>query len=144
GQTVNPVTDAFARNTSGTAQITTKLNTIIIPHIEFRDASIREAVDFLRQQAAENDPSTEGKKGVDIVLRLTPIGQVAPPPVPVAPAAGPAAAGSPAAPAPAPAPAAPGGTTPVTARPVVARPVVAAAAVAEPRITLTLNQVPLG
>ena len=138
GQTVNPVTDAFARNTSGTAQITTKLNTIIIPHIEFRDASIREAVDFLRQQAAENDPSTEGKKGVDIVLRLTPIGQVAPPPVPVVPAAGPATAAPPAAAA---APA--GGTTPVTAGPVVTRPVVAAAA-AEPRISITLNQIPLG
>src|SRR5207248_7122299 len=62
GQAVGPVTDAFARDTSGTARITTKLNTIIIPHIEFRDASIREAIDFLRQQAAENDPSTEGKK----------------------------------------------------------------------------------
>src|SRR5947207_5969202 len=138
GQTINPVTDAFARNTSGTAQITTKLNTIIIPHIEFRDASIREAVDFLRQQAAENDPSAEGKKGVDIVLRLTPIGQVAPPPVPVVPAAGPATAAPPAA---APGPA--GGTTPVTAGPVVTRPVVAAAA-AEPRISITLNQIPLG
>src|SRR5438067_5930248 len=139
GQTVGAVTDAFARNTSGTAQITTKLNTIIIPHIEFRDASIREAVDFLRQQAAENDPSTEGKKGVDIVLRLTPIGQVAPPPVPVVPAAEPATAAPPAAAA---APA--GGTTPVTAGPVVTRPVVAAAATAEPRISITLNQIPLG
>src|SRR5207253_8239809 len=138
--TVNPVTDAFARNTSGTARITTKLNTIIIPHIEFRDASIREAIDFLRQQAAENDPSTEGKKGVDIVLRLAPLGQVAPPPVPVVPAAGAAATGAPPAGAAAPA----GGTTPVTAGPVVARPVVAAAATAEPRISLTLNQIPLG
>src|SRR5207237_4390944 len=97
-----------------------------IPHIEFRDASIREAIDFLRQQAAENDPSTEGKKGVDIVLRLAPLGQVAPPPVPVVPAAGPAAAAPPAAAA---APA--GGTTPVTAGPVVARPAVAAAGIAE-------------
>jgi general secretion pathway protein D len=139
GQTVGAVTDAFARNTSGTAQVTTKLNTIIIPHIEFRDASIREAIDFLRQQAVENDPSTEGKKGVDIVLRLAPLGQVAPPPVPVVPAAGPAAAAPPAAAA---APA--GGTTPVTAGPVVTRPVVAAAATAEPRISLTLNQIPLG
>jgi general secretion pathway protein D len=139
GQTVNPVTDAFARNTSGTALITTKLNTIIIPHIEFRNASIREAIDFLRQQAAENDPSTEGKKGVDIVLRLAPLGQVAPPPVPVQPAAGASATAAP------PAAAAPaGGTAPVTAGPVVARPLVAAAATAEPRISLTLNQIPLG
>jgi general secretion pathway protein D len=140
GQAVGPVTDAFARDTSGTARITTKLNTIIIPHIEFRDASIREAIDFLRQQSVENDPSTEGKKGVDIVLRLAPLGQVAPPPVPVAPAAGAAAAA--ASPAAAAAPA--GGTAPVTARPIVTRPVVAAAATAEPRISLTLNQIPLG
>src|SRR5437762_3203511 len=144
GKTVGPVTDAYAREAGGTARITNKLNTIIIPRVEFRDASIREAIDFLREQAVENDPS-EGKKGVDIVLRMTPLGQVAPPPVPVAPAAGPAGAGSPAAPAPAaPAGAPAGGTTPVSARPVVARPVVAAAAIAEPRITLTLNQIPLG
>src|SRR5262249_60942056 len=39
-----------------------------------------------------------------------------------------------------------GGTQPVTAQPVVARPVVAGAPVspAEARITLTLNQIPLG
>jgi hypothetical protein len=33
------------------------LNTIIIPRIEFRDATIREAIDFLRERAAENDTS---------------------------------------------------------------------------------------
>ena len=138
GQTVNPLTDGFARNTSGTAQITAKLNTIIIPHIEFRDASIREAIDFLRQQAIENDPSPEGKKGVDIVLRLAPLGQVAPPPVPVVPATSAAAAGSPATAV------APPATTPIAAGPIVTRPVVAGAAIAEPRISLTLNQIPLG
>src|SRR6266487_1015595 len=146
GQTAGSVVDAFARDTSGTARITNKLNTIIIPRVEFRDASIREAIDFLREQAAENDPSPEGKKGVDIVLRMTPLGQVAPPPVPVQPAvAPPAAAASPAAAA-APAGAPAGGTTPVTAAPVVARPVVAAGATspAEARITITLNQIPLG
>src|SRR5437867_2436583 len=136
GKTVGQLEGAYAREASGTARITNKLNSIIIPRVEFRDASIREAIDFLREQAVENDPS-EGKKGVDIVLRMTPLGQVAPPPVPVAPAAGtPGAAAAPAA-------APTGGTKPVTAGPVVARPVVAAAA-AEPRITLTLNQIPLG
>jgi general secretion pathway protein D len=146
GQTAGSVVDAFARDTSGTARITNKLNTIIIPRVEFRDASIREAIDFLREQAAENDPSPEGKKGLDIVLRMTPLGQVAPPPVPVQPAvAPPAAAASPAAAA-APGGAPAGGTTPVTAAPVVARPVVAAGATspAEARITITLNQIPLG
>src|SRR5882724_10037512 len=139
GQAVAPFADAFARDASGTARITTKLNTIIIPRVEFRDASVREAIDFLRQQAVENDPATEGKRGVDIVLRLAPLGQIAPPPVPVQPApVGPGAA------APGTAPAT--GATPVTARPVVARPVVAAAATspADARITITLTQVPLG
>ena len=143
GRTVGPISDTFARDAGGTARITNKLNSIIIPRVEFRDATIREAIDFLREQAAENDPSPEGKKGVDIVLRMTPLGQVAPPPVPVVPATGPAAGASPGAAAP---PAAGAGTTPVTARPVVARPVVAAAATspADARITITLNQIPLG
>ena len=46
GQTVGPIGDAFARDAGGTARITNKLNSIVIPKIEFRDASIREAVDF--------------------------------------------------------------------------------------------------
>jgi general secretion pathway protein D len=74
GETVGPITDAFAKDATGTARITTKLNTIIIPRIEFRDASIREAIEFLRQQAAENDPGADGRKGVDIVLRLNTLG----------------------------------------------------------------------
>src|SRR5438876_7343291 len=137
GQTVSPLADAFQRDVTGTARITNKLNTIIIPRIEFRDASIREAIDFLRQQAAANDPSTEGKKGVDIVLRLVPIGQIAPPPVPVEAAPTPAAPGSPAAGA------APEAAAPVAARPVVAPAVVAASALspAQARITISLNQI---
>src|SRR4029450_1763910 len=110
GRTVGPITDAFTRDASGTARITNKLNSIIIPRVEFRDATIREAIDFLREQAAENDPSPEGKRGVDIVLRMTPLGQAAPRPVPVVLATPPAAAATPAAEA---------GTAPVTARPVV-------------------------
>src|SRR5213595_190059 len=146
GQAVAPFADAFARDASGTARITTKLNTIIIPRVEFRDASIREAIDFLRQQAVENDPAAEGKKGVDIVLRLAPLGQIAPPPVPVQPAQSPVTAAPAGAGAAAPGTAPATGGAPVTARPVVARPVVAAAATspADARITITLNQVPLG
>src|SRR5205814_457382 len=78
----------------GSALVSKKLSSIIIPHIEFRDATIREAVDVLREQAAENDTGPEAQRGVNIVLRLVPIGQIAPPSVPVAPAEG---AGSPAA-----------------------------------------------
>src|SRR5437870_3282772 len=92
GKTIEPMTEAFQRDITGTARITQKLNTIIIPRVEFRDASVREAIDFLRQQAAANDPSTEGKKGIDIVLRLAPLGQIAPPAIPVEAAQPPAGA----------------------------------------------------
>src|SRR5438270_1346682 len=86
GKTIEPFTEAFQRDVTGTARITQKLNSIIIPRVEFRDASVREAIDFLRQQAAANDPNPEGgKKGVDIVLRLAPLGQIAPPAIPVEP-----------------------------------------------------------
>ena len=134
GQTVGPISDAFARDAGGTARITNKLNSIIIPKIEFRDASIREAIDFLRQQAAANDPSSEGKRGVDIVLRTTSLGR--------AEAAAPVAA-APESPRrsrrrrrklelePTPAPA------PVPIRVRRFRP-------ADARITITLNQIPLG
>ena len=83
---VGPVADNKGRGgeVRGTAQMTNKMNSIIIPHIEFRDTTIREAIDFLREQAAENDPSGQG---VNIVLRLVPLGQIAPPSVPVLPAA---------------------------------------------------------
>ena len=63
------------RDAGNTARIRSKLDSIIIPRIEFRDASIREAIDFLRQQAAANDPTTEGRRGVDIVLRLHSFGR---------------------------------------------------------------------
>src|SRR5438094_5424258 len=118
---------------------------MIIPRIEFRDASIREAIDFLRQQAAANDPTTEGRRGVDIVLRLrslgrsnepapvtatTTVGGVAPPPeaLPAGESAPPPAAGV--------ATATPG-VTPATPSLPPVNP-------AEARITLTLNQIPLG
>src|SRR5438128_8386581 len=144
GKTLEPLAEAFQRDVTGTARITQKLNSIIIPRVEFRDASVREAIDFLRQQAAANDPGGDGKKGVDIVLRLAPLGQIAPPAVPVEPAQPPT--GSAPAGAVPPEAAPPTLTTPVTARPIAAPAVVAAAAIspAEARITITLNQIPLG
>ena len=82
---VGPAADNKGRGeVRGTAQMTNKMNSIIIPHIEFRDTTIREAIEFLREQAAENDPSGQG---VNIVLRLVPLGQVALPSVPVRAAA---------------------------------------------------------
>jgi general secretion pathway protein D len=139
GQTVGPQVDAFLRDATGTARITNKLNSIIIPRVEFRDASIREAIDFLRQQASANDPGADGRKGVDIVLRLAPLGQVAPPSIPVeavpvtaAPPAGTGAAEN----APALMP------TPIPAPAVVAT--APAISPGNARITITLNQIPLG
>ena len=144
GKTIEPLTEAFQRDVTGTARITQKLNSIIIPRVEFRDASIREAIDFLRQQAAANDPATEGKKGVDIVLRLAPLGQIGPPPVAVEPAQSPTVAAS--AGAAPPEAASPAVATPVPARPIVAPAVVGAPAISpsEARITITLNQIPVG
>jgi general secretion pathway protein D len=142
GQTSEPATIGAQRNLGGTAQITNKLNTIIIPRIEFRDATIREAIDFLREQAEENDTSGTGKRGVDIVLRMVPLGQVAPPPAPLAPVSSPVPVTTTAAASPPTAGAQPGGTAPATAPPVAARPV--APVSNEPRITITLTQIPLG
>jgi general secretion pathway protein D len=132
GQTVAPITDAFTKNATGTARITHKLNTIIIPRIEFRDASVREAIEFLRQQAETNDPATEGRKGVDIVLRLTTLGRPAESvtassaTTPTSPAAG------------VPHDAAASGAPPASAT-TIGTPT----SPAEARITLTLNEIPL-
>src|SRR6266513_3381872 len=134
------------RELGGTALVTKKLSSIIIPHIEFRDATIREAIDVLREQAAENDTGPEGQRGVNIVLRLVPIGQVAPPSIPVQPAAPPTGTGAPAGGAPpgAAAPAAPG--APVQAGAVAAPAVVPTSAIPplNARITVTLDNIPLG
>jgi general secretion pathway protein D len=139
---VGPAADNKGRGGEmrGTAQMTNRLNSIIIPHIEFRDTTIREAIDFLREQAAENDPSGQG---VNIVLRLVPLGQVSGPSTPVLPP--PTGAGTPVPGAPAQAPpagapaqgAAPGGPPGVAPVPVLSGP-------AGARITVTLDNIPLG
>jgi type II secretory pathway component GspD/PulD (secretin)/tetratricopeptide (TPR) repeat protein len=143
---VGPAADNKGRGVEmrGTAQMTNRLNSIIIPHIEFRDTTIREAIDFLREQAAENDPSGNG---VNIVLRLVPLGQIAPPSAPglppegAAPPEGTAAPGVGAPPAGA---AAPPVGAPARGRPgapPVPAPVSGPAAA---RITVTLDNIPLG
>ncbi len=135
GEANTPVVDAFARDASGTARISNKLATIIIPKIDFRDASIREAMDFLRQQAAANDPSEDGRKGLDIVLRMNQIGTRAPEAgasvIAPLPAGDEGENGTAVAPAPVPVAAAPaaGGTS---------------VSPGDARITITLNQIPLG
>jgi general secretion pathway protein D len=138
GPGATSITDAFRKDATGTARITNKLNSIIIPKIEFRDASVREAIEFLRQQAAANDPGTDGRKGVDIVLRFTMPGRPAEPfttpsttaaLAPIAPATG-ALPDASVAPPPVAVPAA-----------TVSVPSISPS---EARITITLNEIPLG
>ncbi|CAN5516290.1 hypothetical protein BH18VER1_BH18VER1_01510 [soil metagenome] len=142
GTSVGPIADAFQKDATGTARISNKLNTIIIPRLEFRDASIREAIDFLRQQSAANDPATEGRKGVDIVLRVGTLGSrtVTTAPVPLPSLDAPPLPGAgvidPLAPEAAPA------LEPTPAAVQIAVP--PAISPTDARITITLNQIPLG
>src|SRR5205823_1001529 len=145
GTNAGPIEAVVARDASNTARIRNKLDSIIIPRIEFRDASIREAIDFLRQQAAANDPTTEGRRGVDIVLRLRSLGRSSEP----APVTATTTVGAGAAPAetlPAGESAPPPAAGVATAVPGVtpATPSLPPVNPAEARITLTLNQIPLG
>jgi general secretion pathway protein D len=57
----------------GNEAITAKLNRIIIPKIELRDTTVREAVDFLKQRSRDLDTTTDDpaqRRGVNIVLKL--------------------------------------------------------------------------
>ncbi|MDD5350001.1 MAG: type II and III secretion system protein [Chthoniobacteraceae bacterium] len=113
-----------SQNVGGTVAIQEKLNKIIIPKVEFKDATVREAIDFLKMKSRELDihEPDPSRRGVNIVLQLNdPTGGAAPaggatgaPADPNAPAipgldanAGGAAAATPA-------PAATPGTNPIT------------------------------
>lgn len=64
---------------TGTASINRKLDDIIIPRIEFRDTTVREALDFIKLRAAALDtkePDTT-RRGINIVLKLDPAAQSA-------------------------------------------------------------------
>lgn len=112
------------RDDSGTVAISRKLSSITIPNIEFRATTIRDAVEFLRQESRRLDTSevNPDDRGVNIFLKLPPAGASASRPAPSADAAIPGvdapAAGAPAAPT-------------------------GAVASAETRITLTLSRIPL-
>src|SRR5438445_7394546 len=132
GATARETFNSVSANLSDTARITRKLNTIIIPRVEFQDASLREAIDFLRQQAVANDTSPEGEQGVNIVSRSRRLGELSPSVAPAVPAPPPAAAGSPAVEAPVATPARPAAEAPGVVAPENAR------------ITISLNEIPLG
>lgn len=110
----------------GTAAIIAKLNRIIIPKVEFREATVREAIDFLKKKSAEldvNEPDPT-RRGVNIVLQLEVPGGGASA-APTAPLADPAIPGVETATA---------GTTPAAG---------SSMNPAEARITLSLNNMPL-
>lgn len=108
-----------------------KLERIIIPRLEFREATIREAVDFLKKKSQELDTTepNPANRGVNLVLRLDAGGGTG---------AAPDLGGVPSA-----APAIPGlDAAPVTAAPAAGVPAFTGNA-ADARITVSLSNIPL-
>jgi len=107
-----------------TVIIKRKLSEIVLPKVDFRDSTVREAMEFLNQRARALD--TEGT-GVNIVLKLEGAGGA---PAPVAPTGGGGVA-------------IPGLADPGAAAPAAAPSLGGGGGDANTRITLTLNNVPL-
>ena len=63
------VTDSGEEDRRGTELMLSRLNSIIVPRIDFRDAPIQEAIGFLRRQSRELSP-TDGGDGINIVLEM--------------------------------------------------------------------------
>jgi beta-lactamase regulating signal transducer with metallopeptidase domain len=61
---------AAAPQTSQPGSIQVKINRLILPRVQFRQATIEDALEFLRQKSVQLDTATEDptKKGVNIVL----------------------------------------------------------------------------
>lgn len=67
------VTDSSAaEERKGTELMLARLNRIIVPRVDFRDATIRQAVSFLQQRSRDLDTmeSDAERRGVNIVLKL--------------------------------------------------------------------------
>jgi general secretion pathway protein D len=120
-------------DTEGTARITAKLQRIILPKLEFREATIREALDFLKRKSIELDTlePDPARKGVSFVLKLEGAGGGIPAP------AAPSAPAAPTIPGLEPIP----GAAP--AAPPEAAPVSSPAALGDARITVALSNIPL-
>jgi len=114
------ITDQNKTNAPSVVGITKKLNSIVFPKIDFRDSTVREAIEFLVSKSKSLDPEN---LGVDIVLKLAEEGGAAPAPVPAPdPGGGIPGLGA--------IPGAPGGLPQVGGSP-------------STRVTLTLNNVPM-
>lgn len=61
--------DPARTNSKGAAATLAKAQAIRIPKLEFREASVTEALDYLRRKSVELDPE---KKGINIVLKAPP------------------------------------------------------------------------
>ncbi|MEI8235261.1 MAG: Amuc_1098 family type IV pilus outer membrane protein [Verrucomicrobiota bacterium] len=127
---------ASTQPSSSTAAIQSKLNSIIFPKVEFKDSTVREAINHLIVRSRELDvrEPDPARRGVNIVLQLD---------NPAGAAAGAPPAGAPADPN---APAIPGLDAGAAATPAPAgSPAPAAPAInpSDARITLSLNNVPL-
>ncbi|RYD74676.1 MAG: tetratricopeptide repeat protein [Verrucomicrobiaceae bacterium] len=72
-----------------TQRIQRKLERIIIPRLEFREATVREAIEFLKKKSFDLDDPNDANRGVNIVLKLdSPVTSMAAPeaaPMPVIP-----------------------------------------------------------
>src|SRR5438477_73259 len=132
GRTVPEIFNPASGNLSDTARIRNKLSGIRIEHLSYKNATVAEVIDDIRQRAP----------GVNIVVRFRRLGEVAPVLAPVEAAPGPAetatpaAGGSPEAGAPA---------TPVPARPGVAPAAMSASPTSpeQAKITLEVDDIPL-
>ena len=72
--------DAEAAGRARIKQIQRKLNRIVLPRVEFREATIREAVQFFNRKSLELDRSEPPQGGINIVLKLEPAPTDGPPP----------------------------------------------------------------
>ncbi len=76
GRSTASETAALRGGVRSTEAITAKLNRIIIPRIDLQDTTVREAVDYLKQQSRLLDTSTDNakdKRGVNIVIKVNPM-----------------------------------------------------------------------
>lgn len=123
------VVEAETSVANRTERIQRKLERLIIPKLDFKEATIREAVDFLKRKSQELDAeSPGGDKGVNIVLKLEGGGAASPAAETVAPPATSAIPGLEAIPAPP--------TATATAPAAVVNPT-------DARITVSLTNIPL-
>jgi general secretion pathway protein D len=63
---------ALAEERRGTELMLARLNGIVIPRVDFRDATVRQAVGFLQQRSRDLDTTDDDpeRRGVNIVLKL--------------------------------------------------------------------------